>query len=167
MGPRISSTLPIVVFFPQLCSSSKDCSLTLFSRYMGALKYGILGLMDSHTISPSVACTNVPISMAMSFQKQSHNRLGHTEYLRRRAIALLEPSSTYVRSSANCDNFGACLDSVLPPPRPPPLPLSLEKPPRPREPPRKDIVGVDGVVESLAINFIPCSDIADAGRFCT
>ena len=35
---------------------------TLFCRYMGALKYGILVLMDSQTISPSQACKNVPIS---------------------------------------------------------------------------------------------------------
>lgn len=29
---------------------------------MGALKYGIFGFIDSHTISPSVACMNFPIS---------------------------------------------------------------------------------------------------------
>jgi len=36
--------------------------LALFSRYIGALKYGSLGLIDSQTISPSQACTNEPIS---------------------------------------------------------------------------------------------------------
>ena len=36
--------------------------LTLFSRKIGALKYGTLVLVDSQTISPSHACTNVPSS---------------------------------------------------------------------------------------------------------
>lgn len=36
--------------------------LTLFSRYIGALKYGIFGLIDSQTISPSQAWTKLPIS---------------------------------------------------------------------------------------------------------
>ena len=40
--------------------------LTLFSKYIGALKYGILGLIDSHTISPSQAWINEPISTQMS-----------------------------------------------------------------------------------------------------
>lgn len=47
MGPRTSSTLPTAV---------------LFSRKIWALKWGILGLMDSQTISPSHACMNLPSS---------------------------------------------------------------------------------------------------------
>ena len=38
----------------------------LFSRYMGALKYGIFGFTDSQTISPSQAWTNEPISTQIS-----------------------------------------------------------------------------------------------------
>jgi len=39
---------------------------TLFSRYIGALKYGIFGFTDSQTISPSQAWTNEPISVQLS-----------------------------------------------------------------------------------------------------
>ena len=47
MGPRISSTLPIA---------------DLFSRKMGALKYGIFAFVDVQTSSPSDACRKVPSS---------------------------------------------------------------------------------------------------------
>ena len=47
MGPNISSTLPI-------------CDL--FSRYTGALKYGIFSLVHLQTRSPSHECINSPSS---------------------------------------------------------------------------------------------------------
>lgn len=47
IGPRTSSTLPTDV---------------LFSRKICALKCGILGFVDSQTISPSQGWTNLPIS---------------------------------------------------------------------------------------------------------
>lgn len=50
-GPKISSTFP---------------TWLLFSRYIGALKYGILTFTDRQTISPSHDCMNVPISNTVS-----------------------------------------------------------------------------------------------------
>lgn len=109
---------------------------------------GVDGLADHLSFGSMHKCAHF---YGHQSAKQSHKHFVHTEHLRRWAIALLEASSTYTTPSALGDNFGACLDSNLPPPRPPPLPLSLENPPRPLEPPRKDIVGVDGVIEGLAI----------------
>ena len=51
MGPSTSSILPTAV---------------LFSRNICALNCGTFGFVDSHTISPSHACRNVPISRIWS-----------------------------------------------------------------------------------------------------
>jgi hypothetical protein len=40
---------------------------TLFSRNIGALKYGILGFTDSQTISPSHACMKDPNSVSSQY----------------------------------------------------------------------------------------------------
>lgn len=52
MGPSTSSTLPMAI---------------LFSRKICALNWGTtVGFVDCTSISPSTACTNVPISVVMS-----------------------------------------------------------------------------------------------------
>lgn len=69
IGPRISSTLPMAVY-PSINAAVRIASelgmATLFSRNMGALKYGTFVLIDSHTSSPSHAWTKVPISSRTS-----------------------------------------------------------------------------------------------------
>ena len=72
MEPRISSTFPIFV---------------LFSRYRGALKYGIyrirrpvtdltISLVDLQRTSPSLSCITYPISV-----RKDHKSIAHRQHV--------------------------------------------------------------------------------------
>lgn len=93
----------------------------LFWRKMGALKYGILTLVDSHTSSPSHACMNEPISCTVS------------------GMAFLSPPNRSPPPPPNPPR------PPPPPPNPPRLPPRGVKPPRPPrgvKPPRPLFIGV-------------------------
>jgi hypothetical protein len=149
-GPNISSTLPMGVctlVSQPLCSGMLQLEFTLFSRKIGALKYGTLGFLDSQTISPSQACRNSPSSSIIRYNASIYsNRICAPMTAAGGPYDCWKPPRPEQKklvqglkqhTEADEPPLGAK------PPRPPP---------RPRSPPRKDILIV---VEAIGECRIP------------